>query len=115
MGCRKYECLNANLHSQLSMYHREYTDADEAFRLMNAWTQIQTSYQTQFTGKTVTKVDITFEGEMPRGPACERNPPVSASVYYTNGTGIGIDRIDLREKQLLPMPKNTLDFMVGVR
>jgi hypothetical protein len=83
------------------MKTQEYTNPKEAYDLMNLWTRIKTSYQTQFHGKDVTKVDIMFEGDQPR----------FASVHYKKGLHIGFDSIDLSNKILLDKPdKPTLDL-----
>ncbi|MDO8741491.1 MAG: hypothetical protein Q7J54_08075 [Candidatus Woesearchaeota archaeon] len=80
---------------------KEYTNPQEAYDLMNRWTRIKTSYETQFHGKDVTRVDILFEGDQ----------PVFASVHYKTGTHIGVESIDLSKKMLLDQPeKPTLDL-----
>jgi len=81
------------------METREYSNPQEAYDIMNQWTQIKTSYETQFQGKNVTKVDIIFEGDRPR----------FAFLHYTKGFHVGSDSIDLSQKMLLDQPeKSTL-------
>ncbi len=83
------------------METREYTNPQEAYDIMNQWTVIKTSYETQFQGKEVTRVDVMFEGDQ----------PIFASVHYKTGTHTGIDSIDLSNKMLLDKPeKPTLDL-----
>jgi hypothetical protein len=65
-----------------------FTDFDVAYALMNQWSGVVTSYETQFRYKNVTKIDISFKGEKPQ----------LASVYYNNGDCIGVDCVDLTSR-----------------
>ena len=83
------------------MEKREYINPQEAYDLMNQWTRIKTSYETQFNGKNVLRVCVMFEGDQPR----------FASVYYKKGIHVGIDSIDLSKRMLLDKPdKPTIDL-----
>ena len=72
------------------MKTRQYTNPGEAFKIMNRATDIQTSYETQFLGKEITRVDVHFDGDK----------PLAASVHYKTRTCIGIESIDLSKKLL---------------
>ena len=84
------------------MKTKQYTNPQEAYDLMNQWTRIKTSYETQFHGKDVTRVDITFEGDQPR----------FAAVHCRTNTQTGVENIDLSQKILLDQPeKPAVDFV----
>src|SRR3989344_42875 len=87
-------------HSKV-MEKKRYKNPQEAFDLMNKWTQIKTCYETQFLGKDVTSVDVMFKGDQQR----------FASVHYKTSTRTtGVDFIDLSSKILLDKPEEpTLD------
>ena len=75
-------------------------DASTAFKIMNSWTHLQTRYETQFIGKDISRVDISFKGEQPR----------IAAVHYTSGLFVGTEYISLAKKGLLDSP-NRFYFM----
>lgn len=77
------------------MKTKTYNQPQEAYDLMNQWTQIKSSYETQFQKKNVTKVDIMFDGKQPR----------FASVHYQTDSHIGVSSIDLSQKILLDKPE----------
>ncbi len=77
------------------MEKRKYTIPQEAFELMNRWTQIKTSYETEFRGKDITDVVIQFEGEQPR----------FAHIHYKIDGLTGTESIDLSKNHLLDKPE----------
>lgn len=80
------------------MHKRTYANPREAYELLNSWTQIQTSYETQFRGKKVLDVSVLFQGEQPQ----------FATVHYTipDRLVLGYEFIDLKNKMLLDAPQN---------
>jgi hypothetical protein len=70
---------------------KEYSNPEEAYKILNSWTQIKTSYKIKFLGKNVTQVKITYQGDQPR----------FASFNYKTKKGIGCTNIDLSKKILL--------------
>jgi len=77
------------------MRTKEYTNPKEAFTLMNQWTGIKNSYETQFQGKNIPRIYITFKD----------NQPQCASVEYKTNTFAGFYFIDLSDKMLLNQPE----------
>ena len=77
------------------MESKTFTDFKEAYEFMNSWTQIKTSYETQFQNKNVGEVKILMDN----------NNPKFAYVYYKKGIHKGMDIIDLTKKILMDKPK----------
>ncbi|MBU2612329.1 MAG: hypothetical protein KKB62_01250 [Nanoarchaeota archaeon] len=62
-----------------------YSNPKEAYEFMNSWTQIKSSYETQFHGKNVNEVKIIMQRGVPR----------LSFVHYKTDFGEGIQTIDL--------------------
>ncbi len=80
------------------METHEYQDAQEAYDLMNRWTQIKTAYAAQFAGKDVTSVTVHSLNGQPR----------FANVNWKSETHVGSDTIDLAQKILLDEPEEPI-------
>lgn len=82
------------------MTSKFYTNPKEAYEFMNSWTQMKTSYETQFKGKEIKVIKILMEGEK----------PTIAMVHYEKGIHKGMDTIDLSSKIPLSKQEKTINL-----
>ena len=75
-----------------------YSNPQEAFDLMNKWTDVQNSYETQFDGRKVTAVEVMFEGVQPR---CANIQYMNYGGYSHNCETINLELYGLRDKPRL--------------